>query len=413
MISDLAHIERCEENLILQGWDASDRADHKMMVDSSIGVGHNIALKSTTELNARKAEEMIIGLIGLANSGKTTIFNALTGSEAPVTAYANTKVDPNLAVVAVADERLNRLEAMYDPKKTTHATVDMIDFVGLSEGDAQGGVFSSLTMGLIKNTDALGLVVRNFDDDLAGAPDPVGDMEQIEVELYMSDLIIAERRLEKIELCYKRGQKDRSLEFEEALLRKIFDQLGQDRPILDMDLGDDESKAVKGFHFLTKKPILVIVNSSEENFAKSPDLLERIEKRHRAIEFAGAFEMDLARLDDEEEARLFMDDFGIRESARDRLTRIAYETVGYISFFTVGPDEVRAWNIVKGQSAVDAAGAIHNDLARGFIRAECFSYDDLIDCGSEKGVREKGRFRLEGKNYIVRDGDILSIRFSV
>ncbi len=356
---------------------------------------------------------MIIGLIGLANSGKTTIFNALTGSEAPVTAYANAKVEPNLAAVAVADPRVARLEAMYSPKKTTYATVDMIDFVGLSEGAAQGGAFSGLTMGLVKNTDAIGLVVRNFDDELAGAPDPVGDMEQIEVELYMSDLIIAEKRLDKIDLCYRRGQKDRALEFEEVLLRKIVDQLGKDRSILEMDLNDDESKAVKGFHFLTKKPMLVIVNSSEDNFGKSADLIARIEKRHRAIEFAGTFEMELARLDDKEEAQLFMDDMGLTESARDRLTRIAYDTVGYISFFTVGSDEVRAWNVCRGQSAVEAAGAIHNDLARGFIRAECFSYDDLIDCGSEKAVREKGRFRLEGKNYIVLDGDILSIRFSV
>jgi len=356
---------------------------------------------------------MIIGLIGLANSGKTTIFNALTGSEAAVTAYANAKVEPNLAAVAVADPRVARLEEMYSPKKTTYATVDMIDFVGLSEGAAQGGAFSGLTMGLVKNTDAIGLVVRNFDDELAGAPDPVGDMEQIEVELFMSDLIIAEKRLEKIDLCYRRGQKDRDLEFEEALLRKIVDQLGKDRPILEMDLNEDESKAVKGFHFLTKKPMVVIVNSNEENFGKSADRIAAIEKRHQAIEFAGTFEMELARLDDKEEARLFMEDLGIAESARDRLTRIAYDTVGYISFFTVGADEVRAWNVCRGQSAVEAAGAIHNDLARGFIRAECFSYDDLIECGSEKAVREKGRFRLEGKNYVVNDGDILSIRFSV
>ncbi len=356
---------------------------------------------------------MIIGLIGLANSGKTTIFNALTRSEAPVTAYANAKVAPNLAVVDVVDGRVKRLSEIYSPKKTTYATVDVIDFVGLSEGAAKGGVFSSLTMSLVKNTDALALVLRNFDDPLMGAVDPLGDMASLEDELYLSDLLIAEKRLEKIEQCYKKGQKDRDLEAEEKVLCGVVDQLGNERPIWALDLTLSEVKVIKSFHFLTKKPLLMILNSDETSFGRSKDVLAAIETKHRVIEFSGNFEMELSRLDDEEEARLFMKDMGIIESARDRLTRFAYETVGYISFFTVGDDEVRAWSIMKGQSAVEAAGAIHKDLARGFIRAERYAYDDLIQWGSEKGAREKGRFWLEGKNYIVQDGDVLNIRFSV
>jgi len=355
---------------------------------------------------------MIIGFIGLENSGKTTVFNALTGSEAQVTAYASQKTEPNLASVPVVDDRLLRLREMYNPKKTTFATVDIIDFVGLSAGAAKLGVFSSLTMGLVKNTDALALVLRNFEDETAGPPDPVADLEQIELELFLSDLIIAEKRLEKIESLYKKGQKTPALEFEEKVVRRIVDQLGDQQPIRDLGLNADEIKAVKSYHFLSQKPFFAILNSDENRFGRNAELFTGLSDRHEAIEFAGAFEMELIGLG-EEDRQLFMADLGIEESARNRLIRMAYATLGYISFFTVGPDEVRAWTLKKGQSAVDAAGTIHNDLARGFIRAECFRYDELIEQGSEKGVKEKGLLRLEGKGYEVCDGDLLSIRFSV
>jgi ribosome-binding ATPase YchF (GTP1/OBG family) len=179
-----------------------------------------------------------------------------------------------------------------------------------------------------------------------------------------------------------------------------------------MELSGEEEKAVRGFQFLTKKPLMVILNSEETNFGKNGSLLIEIEKTQRAIEFAGKFEMELSRLDDEE-AALFMEDMGIPESAYRRLTNLAYEILGYISFFTVGSDEVRAWNVRRGDTALDAAAAIHSDLARGFIRAECFSYEACLQYGSEKSIREKGLFRLEGKEYRVQDGDILNIRFNV
>lgn len=356
---------------------------------------------------------MKIGLIGLRKAGKTTIFNALTRSRAEVTAYASTQLEPNLAVVTVSDVRLDRLTALYEPKRTVPATIELMDFVGLTEGAMKSGSFSGELMRLVKTADALALVIRNFTDDLQGVANPAADLEQLEVELLLSDLILTENRLERIEAGYKRGQKTAALQVEELTLRQIQAHLNQNLPLRTLTLAADAEKAIRGFQFLTLKPVLVVFNSAENNFGKNQSLIESIQQKYPVIEFAGNFEMELSRFEDPTEAQLFMEDMGIQTSARDRLTRNAYDVLGYISFFTVGPDEVRAWNLLRGETALDAAGAIHTDLARGFIRAECFTYDDLMTCGSEKMVREKGRFRLEGKDYVVSDGDILSIRFNV
>ena len=355
---------------------------------------------------------MKIGLIGLPNSGKTTIFNALTKMKANVTAYSDAKAEPNVAIVAVDDDRLYSLTDMYKPKKTTGATIEMIDFPGLKEGSAKNGFFTGNSMGWIKSTDALALVVRNFHDDLDGDPAPLHDIEEISTELLLADLILVENRLERIAWFQKRGQKTNILALEERALQKIAEHLNNNNSIRDLNLDDEEEKAIRGFQFLTKKPFLVILNSDEVDFGHHKDLIIGIESRYNVIEFAGRFEMELSSLNDEE-AEIFMEDMGIGKSARERLTQFAYRTLGYVSFFTVGEDEVRAWGIHGGDTAVNAAGTIHTDLARGFIRAECFTYDELITCGSEKRVKENGHFRLEGKDYIVRDGDILSIRFSV
>ena len=356
---------------------------------------------------------MNIGLIGLANSGKTTIFNALTRSQAQVSAYANSKSEPNRAVVGVEDNRVMILSDMYRPKKTTYAVIELIDFRGLTEGSAQEGLFSSSSMGLIKNTDALAIVVCHFRDDLAGNPTPLRDIKKIEEELLISDLIIAENRLERIGQAYKKGKKTNLLEMEEKVLRGIIDHISNSRPIRELELDGEHERIMRGFQFLTQKPIMVILNSEETIFGRNRGLLEEIGKSHRVIEFAGTFEMELSRLHDQEDIDLFMADMGIKGSARDRLCRAAYELLGYISFFTVGSDEVRAWSIHRGESALKAAGAIHTDLARGFIRAECISYDDLMACGSEKGVKTKGLLQVEGRDYIVQDGNILNIRFNV
>lgn len=355
---------------------------------------------------------MKLGLIGLQNTGKTTIFNALSKQQAEVAAYASTKTEPNLAVVEVQDERITTLSSMYNPKKTIYATIELIDFIGLSQGSAKDGAFSSTAMSLMKNTDAIGIVLRNFDSDFDGEPTPVDDFEMLANELILSDLIIVESRIEKLELGFKRGQKTAELQFEHKVMEKFKQQLEDLKPLRELELAEDEEKAVRGFQFLSQKQLMVILNSSDENFNNSQKIIDELSKQAYTVEFVGNFEMELAAMDDEEAAE-FMEDMGITESASLRLTKAAYEMLGYISFFTVGKDEVRAWTIKNGSNAQTAAGAIHSDLARGFIRAECYSYDDILEHGSEKALREKGLFRLEGKTYIVKDGDILSIRFNV
>ncbi len=356
---------------------------------------------------------MNIGLIGMPNSGKTTIFNALTKSEAQVTSYANSKSEPNRAVVQVIDNRVETLSEMYQPRKTTFAAIELIDFVGLSQGAAREGLFTSNAMGAVKNTDALVLVLGNFLQNPAEKPAPLITLEKLEEELLISDLIIAENRLERIAKAARQGKKTNLLEVEERLLLRIVEQLSDNRSIRDMKLDGEHEKMIRGFQFLTQKPVLVIINSDETNYGKDKNLLAQIEKRHRAIEFAGKFELELSQLNDPEDIKLFMEDIGLQESARDRLCRAAYELLGYISFFTVGTDEVRAWSIRTEESILTAAGTIHSDLARGFIRAECFSYDDLMAYGSEKQISDQGLMRLEGKKYIVQDGDVVNIRFNI
>jgi GTP-binding protein YchF len=330
-----------------------------------------------------------------------------------VTPYANSKSEPNRAVVPVIDHRVQALSEMYRPRKTTFAAIELIDFVGLSQGAARQGLFTSSAMGAVKNTDALVLVLNHFRQNPAGKAAPLTELEKLEEELLISDLIIAENRLERIGKAARQGKKTNLLEVEERLLLRIAEQLGDNRPIRDMKLNGEHEKMIRGFQFLTQKPVLVIVNSEETNFGKDHNLLAQIEKRHRVIEFAGKFEMELSQLNDQEDIELFMKDIGIQQSARDRLGRAAYELLGYISFFTVGDDEVRAWSIKTDQSILAAAAAIHSDLARGFIRAECFSYDDLMAYGSEKQISEQGLMRLEGKKYLVQDGDVLNIRFNI
>lgn len=360
---------------------------------------------------------MKLGLIGLSKAGKTTIFNALTRSAAEVAEYSSGKVEPNIAVVDVGDPRVATLSEMYNPKRTVYATIDIMDFVGVSKSAEKTDLFAGPAMGLVKTSDALGVVLRNFANDVLdstlGDPDPVRDADAVNSELLLSDLILVETRLERIAADHQRGKKTSQSQAEEKVLKTLQDALNESTPIRSVSLSVDQKKTISGFQFLTAKPLLAILNSGEEQFGKSDDVLAALAEQLPTVEFAGSFEMELAQLDDDDEASAFMADLGIEESARTRLTVFAYEMLGLISFFTVGEDEVRAWTLHRGESAVDAAGTVHSDLARGFIRAECFTYDELISAGSEKGVREQGHFRLEGKEYGVQDGDILNIRFSV
>ncbi len=359
---------------------------------------------------------MKIALIGMPKSGKTTIFNALTGLQKEVGAFISPESETHHGIVEVHDARVSWLSDHYKPKKTIYATIEYMDFAGMSSGSEAEEGFSVQIQEGMKTADALALVLRNFDDeiisDIVGSPQVLHEIRTLEEEMLISDQILVEKRLEKIELAYKRGQKTPQLQIEEKVLRSILEHLEQSKPIRTMELAEEEDKAIRGFQFLSQKPVLVILNSDENHYRQDVDLIEKIKSQYPFVEFAGKFEMELSGLS-QEEAKMFMDDMNIEESARDLLTRFSYLTLGYVSFFTVGPDEVRAWTISNHENAVDAAGKIHSDLARGFIRAECFSYADLLAHGSEKVLREKGLFRLEGKNYIVKDGDILNIRFSV
>jgi hypothetical protein len=362
---------------------------------------------------SKDGNNMKIGLLGLPNSGKTTIFNALTRSEAEVAAYTNNRTEPNIAVVEVSDERVPRLSELYKPKKTTYASIEIVDFAGFSEGSARKEDLSSAQINLIRNMDAIALVVRNFSDDLMGAPTPLSDIDTVDTEFILSDMIITEKRLERIEWSANRGKKTNVMEMEDKVLKKILEELNGGGHIRSFPLNHNEEKLINGFQFMTQKPFFVILNSGEENYGQNDDLMTQIEKKYKVIEFAGNFEMELAAFSDTEEANMFMDDMGIAESALDRITRFAYDILGHISFITVGTDEVRAWTVRNGDTALKAAGTIHSDLSRGFIRAECISYDNLMFYGSEKGARDNGCFRLEGRDYKVKDGDILNIRFSV
>ncbi|MGB9836936.1 MAG: DUF933 domain-containing protein [Candidatus Saccharicenans sp.] len=355
---------------------------------------------------------MKIGFIGLPKSGKTTLFNALTGSSAAISAFSTQRVGPNLASVKVGDERVEKLAAIYKPKRKVYPTIDIVDLAGLNEGDGRADAFSGELMKLARTVEALAIVLRNFKSDLQGAPHPLEDLKKIEEELLLADLIIAERRLEKIANNTKKGILTPAQKIEEQALRLVVEALNNGQPARLLELDQSQELAIRCFQFLTRKPAIVILNSDEGSFGKNEALLHEIGLNYRAIEFAGQFELELSQLD-EESARAFMEDMGIKESARDRLTALAYEALGYISFFTVGEDEVRAWNVRRGATALEAAGTIHTDLARGFIAAECFHYDDLMEAGSDQAVRSNGHFKLVGKDYIVRDGDILSIRFNV
>ncbi len=360
---------------------------------------------------------MNIGIIGLPKAGKTTIFNALTGLEAEVAEYSSGKVEPNVAVVDVGDERVDRLSAMYQPRKTIYATTEFVDFVAASGSrNESGGIFSGEGIALVKNADALLVVLRNFKNatlsETWGAVNPVRDLGEIESELILADQVIAERRLERLEGDRKRGRKSPQSQAEEVVMQRVVTQLDGGGCIRDLTLSAEEEALLSGFRFLTAKPVLVVLNSDEDNYGTGAAVVAELETHYPVIEFAGNFEMELSRLDPED-AAAFMTDMGITESARTRLTGFAYRLLGYISFFTVGEDEVRAWTIRNGENAQEAAGTIHSDLAKGFIRAECFGYQELLDAGSEAAVKQKGHFRLEGKEYPVKDGDILHIRFNV
>ncbi len=364
---------------------------------------------------------MQIGIVGLPNSGKTTIFNALTRGEAETTAYASGSMEVHTAVVDVPDERVGRLSEIFKPKRTIYAKVQYNDIGGVTKGIGSSGGMSGQLLNRMSQNDALLLVIRAFENELVphpeGSVDPVRDVEIVLTEFLLSDMSLVDNRLKRIEERLKKGgdPKERAAYKEEKeLLLRLQAVLEEEKPLRGIELTPEEEKTLRAFGLLTLKPLLVVVNAGEEGYELPEELAELNDQPETAVMvLQGKVEMELAQMDPEEAAE-FLEAFGIEEPGLNRVIRKSYELLGLQSFFTVGEDEVRAWTVRKGATAVEAAAAIHTDLARGFIRAEVIRYDDLIACGGSMAeARKQGLLRLEGKEYVVRDGDIVHIRFNV
>ena len=366
---------------------------------------------------------MQIAIVGLAGSGKTTVFNTLTRGHAETGGYGG--VTLNVGVVKVPDDRLDRLAEIFKPKKVVQADVTYVDLPAppaSSEGRVGTEELPADHLARLRDSDALLHVVRAFEDPsnphVAGSVDPARDLEQLDLEFTLADLAMTERRLERLGGSGRHGtQAEReAAEREEVVLRRIHEGLEAGTPIRDLGLDPDESKAIRGFRFLTEKPVLVLLNVGESDLATAPSLVDRITAgyphRHALVDALSAkIEMELGELEPDE-AGVFMEELGISESGLDRVIALSYRLLGLVSFLTAGPDEVRAWPIPDGSTAVDAAGTIHTDLAKGFIRAETVAYDDLVTLGSLAEARKAGRLRSEGKTYRVKDGDVVEILFS-
>ena len=357
---------------------------------------------------------MKIGLVGLPKSGKTSLFNLLTGSSVATSSFGTARGEMHAGVARVPDTRVDRLTAMFKPKKTTFATFEVVDLAGIAKGERQG-----LEAKEFHNADALLHVVRAFPDATGAAPDPAGDIDDLETELILADLEVVERRLERLDAQLKKKRTDADAH-EQAVLLKLKPALESERPIRAMGLPDEESRAIRGFTFLSQKPILHCLNLAEKEISRGRSLaasfgLDEIARRPgtRIGWVSAVIEAEVAQLEGPEQAA-FLADLGLTEPAIRRVLEDCYALLGLISFFTVGEDEVRAWSIPRDTRAQDAAAAIHSDIARGFIRAEVVSYDDLMAVeGSMAAARERGRLRLEGKDYQVKDGEICHFRFAV
>ena len=357
---------------------------------------------------------MKIGLVGLPKSGKTSLFNLLTGAAVATSTYGGSRAEMHSGVARVPDERVDRLSGLFKPKKTTFASFEVVDLAGITKGEREG-----LDAKEFRSADALLHVVRAYLDVAGTAPTPQGDVGDLETELILADLEMVERRLERLEASIKKKRTDADVK-EQAILLQLKPGLESGTPIRAAELSGDDARAIRGFTFLSQKPILHCLNLSEEEIDRGTTLVESFgvgEIAHRpgtAVGWVSAvIEAEVAQLAGEEQAA-FLADLGLSEPAIRRVLRDCYALLGLISFFTVGEDEVRAWSVPRGTRAQDAAGAIHSDIARGFIRAEVVGYDELIAAGgSMAAVREKGQFRLEGKDYLVQDGEICHFRFNV
>src|SRR5580692_1421953 len=360
---------------------------------------------------------MKTGIIGLPQVGKTSLFKILTKAKLEDKGYSNPR-EAHIGVARVPDDRLEKLSALYSPKKTTFATVEYVDVAAIGQEALKETAF--LTS--LRNVDALIHVLRAFENDSiphVGAIDPLRDIKSVEFDLMLSDLTQVEKRLERLEKDLKKGRTS-DLEREQALLLRSKEALEKEIPLRELEMTADEKKLIKGFMFLSQKPILYVLNIGESSTlgadleqAVSRYQLDKIANKANAGAMAifGKVEAELADMDDAEAAD-FLESYGLHESGLVRLIRKSYELLGLISFFTAGEDECRAWTVPAGSKAPQAAGAIHSDLEHHFIRAETIRWDALLEAGSEAAARAKGTLRLEGKEYVVQDGDVLHIRHS-
>lgn len=358
---------------------------------------------------------MRLGIIGLPNSGKTTIFNALTGGETLTSAATTGQFEINSATVRVPDLRIDHLSTIYQPRKTTYTHITYVDIAGLEEGIGSGSLPGQFRNELAQ-VDGFLHVLRGFDDQRVPHPydavNPARDLSTIDGEFLLMDLLSVETRLERIanERRVKGKKADHRLTDEEPLFEKLKAHLETEQPLRSLRLSRAEDKLIRGFGFLTRKPVLVVINAGDE--AGDPARLLDLPYPNAAlVSIQGALEAEIAQLDGAD-AALFMAEYGISELSRSKVIRLSYDLLGIRSFFTVGQDEVRAWSFPDGATAPQAAGVIHSDLQRGFIRAEVFRYADLSELGSEFAIKSAGKQRLEGKEYRVLDGDILNIRHS-
>jgi GTP-binding protein YchF len=366
---------------------------------------------------------MQIAIVGLAGSGKTTVFNTLTRGHAETGGFGGLEL--HVGAVKVPDERLERLAEIFKPKKVVQADVTYVDLPAppaSSEGRVGTEELPAEHLARLRESDALLHVVRAFEDPAhphpEGSVDPARDLERLDFEFVIADLALVDRRLERLKTSGRHGTpaEREANEREELVLIRLKDALEGGRPIRDVELEDHEEKAIRGFRFLTQKPVLVLLNIGEGDLPKADELVAglraRYEHRQTVVDSLSArIEMELGELEPDE-AAVFMEELGIAESSLGRVIALSYRLLGLISFLTAGPDEVRAWPIRDGSTAVDAAAAIHTDLAKGFIRAETVAYEDLLALGSMAEARKAGRLRSEGKTYRVRDGDVLEVLFS-